>query len=117
MAHGSFLYRIIAVCALGCATTQVASQQQADARGYFDTVDLDGDGRISLPEFRNHMSRGFRDRDRNGDHVLQGDELPAPGARAVRLEDYLVALAQQFKRQDRNDDGYLDPGEFIAPPR
>ncbi|MCK9488681.1 MAG: EF-hand domain-containing protein [Xanthomonadales bacterium] len=84
---------------------------------YLQTMDLDGDGRISLAEYRDYMSRNFRRMDRNGDGVLTGDELPVPGARPVRLVDYLESLRQAFQRQDLNGDGYLDARELASPPR
>jgi Ca2+-binding EF-hand superfamily protein len=84
---------------------------------YLARIDLDGDGRISLTEFRDYMSRGFRDRDRDDNAVLEGDELPVPGARPVHLADHLEALARSFARQDRNGDGFLDADELAAPPR
>lgn len=84
---------------------------------YLERFDLDGDGRIALSEYRDYMSRGFRDMDVDGDGLLQGNELPVPGARPVRLTDHLDALAQSFHRQDRNADGYLDAAELASPPR
>ncbi|MFC0356090.1 calcium-dependent protein kinase 21 [Pseudofulvimonas gallinarii] len=80
-------------------------------------MDLDGDNRVSLAEFRDYMSRGFRSRDLDGNGILQGAELPDPGARPLRLADHLERLAEAFARQDRNGDGWLDAAELAAPPR
>lgn len=85
--------------------------------GYLATIDLDGNGLIALSEYRDYLSRGFRDMDADSNGVLEGRELPVSGARAVRLVDHLDALARGFERQDRNGDGYLDAVELAAPPR
>ena len=98
------------------ATAQATGLPDTPA-GYLARMDLDGDERISLAEFRDYMSRGFRDRDVDGNGILEGDELPVPGARALRLADHLQRLAEAFARQDRNGDGWLDAGELAAPPR
>lgn len=84
---------------------------------YLAAIDLDGDGRIGLSEYRDYMSRGFRRLDIDGNDVIEGEELPVPGARTVRLHDHLDALEQAFRRQDRDGDGHLDANELAAPPR
>lgn len=84
---------------------------------YLALMDLNGDGRISLAEYRDYMSRRFRAMDRDGDGVLRGDELPVPGTRPVRLADYLESLRQAFLRQDLDGNGYLDVRELASPPR
>lgn len=98
------------------ASSSVLSLPRTPAE-YLERMDLDGDGRISLAEYRDYMSRGFRDMDRDGNGILEGDELPVPGARPVHLRDHLEALRRAFERQDRNGDGYLDAAELAAPPR
>lgn len=84
---------------------------------YLAAIDLDGDGRIGLSEYRDYMSRGFRRMDADGNGTLEGDELPVPGARTVRLRDHLGSLEAAFRRQDANGDGQLDERELAAPPR
>lgn len=84
---------------------------------YLQRMDLDGDGAISLAEYRDYMSRGFRHMDLDGNGILEGAELPVPGARPVHLSDHLEALRRAFQRQDLNGDGYLDVHELAAPPR
>lgn len=99
----------------------VAATSASDLPGtpddYVMRMDLDGDNRVSLVEFRDYMSRGFRSRDLDGNGILQGAELPDPGARPLRLADHLERLAEAFARQDRNGDGWLDAAELAAPPR
>jgi hypothetical protein len=107
-------FMAVAVLAQGAALAQSMPLSPA---GYLASIDLDGDGRIALSEYRDYLSRGFRDMDADGNNVLEGDELPVPGARPVRLGDHLAALARGFERQDRNGDGHLDAAELAAPPR
>lgn len=113
--------RALAIASAICwiVAAGIASAQQGDLSpaGYLAKFDLDGDGRIALSEYRDYLSRGFRDMDVDRNGVLEGDELPVPGARPVRLADHLDALALGFRRQDRNGDGFLDSAELAAPPR
>lgn len=99
------------------APVGVLAQAPATPGDYLARYDLDGDGRVALAEYRDYLSRGFRDRDRDGNGVLEGDELPVPGTRAIRLADHLDALARGFARQDHDGDGFLDAAEMAAPPR
>lgn len=97
----------------------VAAQTPRDTREYLRQFDTDGDGRVSLSEFQNYMSRGFVQMDRNGDGILTADELPR-GTRARKtptLEARLRELSAAFDRQDINNDGYLDAREMAAPPQ
>ena len=89
----------------------------AQAGDYFKVVDLDADGRISLDEFLERMSWAFRQRDANGNGVLDPEEQHVPGAKPITLADHHARLTLQFRRQDGNSDGYLTPAEFLAPPR
>lgn len=114
--------RALALCAavavsLAATTTATATGLPETPDEYLARMDLDGDGRISLAEFRDYMSRGFRARDLDGNGILEGDELPVPGARRLHLTDHLQQLADAFSRQDRNGDGWLDRAELAAPPR
>ncbi|HET6603539.1 MAG TPA: hypothetical protein VFG21_04895 [Xanthomonadaceae bacterium] len=80
-------------------------------------MDADGDRRISLREYQSYLMRGFRARDRNGDGVLQADELPPGTRRSIDLTRHEANLAKSFRRQDTDGDGYLDARELLAPPR
>ncbi len=83
---------------------------------YFEAVDLDHDGRISLAEFQERMSWAFRQMDRDGDGLLAPGEQLVPGAPALTIEEHHRRLAAQFRRQDKNRDGWLSKREFLAPP-
>lgn len=95
---------------MGSASAQTAND-------YFQVVDRDGDGRLSLLEFQNWMSRAFHQMDRNHDAILAPDEQLVPNARTVTLTDLHHRLALQFARQDRNHDGWLTATEYLAPPQ
>ncbi len=98
-------------------TSPAAAQLAATPGEYLARMDADRDGRVSLAEYQAHLSRAFRDMDRDGDGVLIGDELPVRGARPVLLSEHHAALARAFRRQDRDGDGRLDARELAAPPR
>lgn len=92
----------------------VAQAQSADS--YFNAVDTDADGRISLSEYQERLSYAFRRMDRNGDGVVEVHEQLVPGAPRMTLAQLHAQLAEQFRRQDKNHDGWLSKREFLAPP-
>ncbi|MDY0021095.1 EF-hand domain-containing protein [Arenimonas caeni] len=90
----------------------------AGANGdYFSAVDLDGDGRVSLPEFLERMGFAFRQMDVDGNGVLEPHEQHIPDAPRITLAEHEARFSAQFHRQDANGDGYLSRTELIAPPR
>ena len=110
-------YGVLATTALLVLTSGLA-QAQATRAEYLRLFDTDGDGRVSLSEYQEYMSRGFYAMDRNGDGVLSASELPG-GVRtrtATTLESHRRALARMFDRLDINNDGYLDANELTAMP-
>lgn len=88
----------------------------AAANRYFEVVDTDRDGRISLPEYLDRMTWAFRRMDADGNGVLEPEEQLAPNSPRLTRADLEARLQGQFRRQDRNRDGSLDPAEFLAPP-
>ena len=105
-------------CALALALPAIApGEARAQAADYFKAVDLDGDGRLSLEEFLERMSWAFRQRDVNGNEVLDPEEQHVANARPISLAEHRARFTAQFQRQDTNRDGYLSPAEFLAPPR
>jgi hypothetical protein len=86
---------------------------------YLLRIDGNGDGRVSLSEYQDHLSYGFHQMDRDGDGVLAAHELPA-GTRARRaptLDAHRRALAATFDRQDLDNSGFLDARDLSAPPQ
>ncbi len=72
---------------------------------------------VDRAEFVDYMSRGFAFLDRDGNGVLEGDELPPTRHQVPRtLEAFQADLRRQFDRLDRNRDGWLSPGELARPP-
>jgi Ca2+-binding EF-hand superfamily protein len=63
------------------------------------------------------MSRGFQAMDRNGDGVIETDELPGGRGKRITLKEYQDNLRRQFHKLDRNRDDYLNASELTAPPR
>jgi hypothetical protein len=106
------LAAILAALAAGARAELPASP--AD---YLAGMDLDGDRRVDLDEYRAWMNRGFLRMDLDGNGLLEGDELPVAGARPVAWASHQSALAAAFARQDGNGDGVLDAAELAAPPR
>lgn len=111
-----------AACIAGCMLAAALSPPaNARERGeYFATLDRDGDGRVSLAEFQDYMSRGFRAMDRNRDGILQDNELPdgvvlRPGQPRT-LSALLANLERAFHRMDRDGSGHLSEAELLAPP-
>ena len=100
---------VAALCA--CAAAHAQSGQR-----YFDVVDLDRDGRISLAEYQERFSYAFRQMDRNRDGVVEEAEQEIAGLPRMTLAQLHAQLADQFRRQDKNHDGSLSPREFLAPP-
>ena len=105
-------------CTLLClalAAVPAVARAQSGA-SYFNVVDLDRDGRISLAEYHERFSYAFRRMDRNRDDVVDESEQLVPGAPRLTLAQLRAQLAEQFRRQDKNHDGTLSPREFLAPP-
>lgn len=110
----------IAGCLVAASLAPPAAAQRADRAEYFARMDRDGDGRISLAEFQDYMTRGFRAMDRNGDGILQDHELPEgvvlrPGQPRT-LSALLANLERAFHRMDRDGSGWLSEAQLLAPP-
>ncbi|MBQ4854918.1 EF-hand domain-containing protein [Rhodanobacter sp. B2A1Ga4] len=96
--------------------TAAASAQETRSQ-YLQLFDRDGDGRVSEAEYVAYMSRGFQAMDRNGNGIIDSDELPGGRGQPITLQEYRDNLRRQFHKLDRNHDGYLDARELTAPPQ
>lgn len=108
-----------AVILLAACTMSVQAQLARSPIEYLRRMDASGDGRVSLAEYQDYLSRGFLQMDRDRDGRLSAQELPA-GARTQRaptIESHRRALAATFDRQDLDNSGYLDARELAAPPQ
>jgi Ca2+-binding EF-hand superfamily protein len=106
---------LAAVALLAFAASALPAHAQSGA-SYFDIVDLDHDGRISLEEYIERFSYAFRQMDKNRDGVVEQGEQLVPGAPRLTVQELRTQLTSQFHRQDKNHDGSLSPREFLAPP-
>ncbi|HET9049288.1 MAG TPA: hypothetical protein VFN29_10060 [Chiayiivirga sp.] len=111
--HCSFTCLVLAL-----SISSVAHGQARDRVEYLGRFDADGDGRVSLREYQDYMSRGFRAMDRDGDGRLMPGELPrgVRGRGHTTLEAHLRALARTFDLLDVDNDGVLNAQELTAPP-
>jgi Ca2+-binding EF-hand superfamily protein len=94
-----------------------AAHAQDSRAAYLGFFDRDGDGKVSVAEYVQYMSRGFARMDANGDGRLERDELPGRRGEPISLESFKDNLRRQFRRLDRDRDGSLDAPELTAPPR
>jgi Ca2+-binding EF-hand superfamily protein len=90
------------------------AQSQAD---FVARMDTDGDRRVSLAEYTEHLSYAFRRMDADGNGVLEPNEQLVPNAKRLTLEEHHANLAAMFRRQDVDRDGFLSATELAAPPR
>lgn len=123
---------IMTISSAALALTTIASLAQA--RGVdFSTLDLDGNGAVTLEEMRASGQVRFDEVDTDGDGFLSQTELAAHSRaqseeRAARMisrmdknEDGKLSLDEMkprrgperiFNRMDRNDDGSISAEEF-----
>lgn len=103
------------IATAGNSIAQDATDAPSSPRAYLQRMDANGDGRVGEGEYVAYMSVGFARMDRDGNGVLEGDELP-PGSRRVTLSQFQESLRAAFHRQDANHDGFLNAAELSRPP-
>ena len=106
---------------LGAATAVRAGLDEATQKA-FDSVDVDGDGKVSWEEYRNRMLHVFHQMDHNGDGRLTPDETPPAKDKSgqpvkggtVTIEAFSVEIEKAFKKADGDGDGTLTPDEWTG---
>ncbi|MFZ1643716.1 MAG: hypothetical protein WAV07_20250 [Candidatus Contendobacter sp.] len=109
------------VLGLGAATAARAALDEATQKS-FDSVDVDGDGKVSWEEYRNRMLHVFHQMDHNGDGRLTPDETPPAKDKSgqpvkggtVTIEAFSVEIEKAFKKADGDGDGALTPDEWAG---
>ncbi len=98
----------------------MAGVSHAQVRGtgdYLQRMDVDANGKVSLPEYQDWLSYAFDNMDRNRDGLLAPEEQPGGRGKPLTRDAHRARVADMFKRQDRNRDGALDAKELAAPPQ
>jgi hypothetical protein len=90
---------------------------------HVEIVDIDGDGAISLDEFRAFGSNAFIELDPDADNALDPADLEgladaaafaamdADGDGRVSRMEFDAQLLADFRAADQDDDGLLSPGD------
>lgn len=111
----------IVVCAL--ATFVLAPMASANfvdrLKARLDRMDADGDGLITLDEFRVPGRKGGMPGDSDGDGSVSVDELNAhlderEAAQAARVAEHRARLTEHFAQADGDGDGVVTPDEAKA---
>jgi len=110
---------LASVLGLGAASGALAAVDEP-TRKSFDSVDVDGDGKVSWEEYRNRMLHVFHQMDHSGDGRLTSDETPPAKDKSgqpvkggtVSVEAYTASIEQAFKKADGDGDGALSPDEW-----
>jgi hypothetical protein len=97
------------------STNAISEQSSKDQ--YFNAIDQDQSGGVSLKEFQSWMRYAFDRIDTNKNDVIDADEALVPRMKGVTRAKHQANIAKQFNRQDANRDGALSKAELIAPPR
>lgn len=77
----------------------------------FETLDADGDGNLTVAEFKAQAAAKFAEADTNGDGVLSLEELTAAAA-ARAAERAAIMIARLIEFRDIDGDGALSQAEM-----
>ncbi len=79
----------------------------------FETLDADGDGKVTIAEFRAHAEAGLAEADADGDGLLTAQELAARAE--ARAAQRIAAMIERLIRwRDTDGDGALSAAELSA---
>ena len=99
---------------------------EATPVAHYESADRDANGKISVEEFRNRMTKVFFELDANGDGALQEDEfssvLIAPhheiadgdGDKAISHKEFMGHTIYLFETVDSDADGHFTKEELAA---
>lgn len=114
----SIVVLLLTVSLAGCGNSK---KKQAEADAHAAAVGFVPPSVTSRLDYGSSSERRFRALDRNGDNVLEADELPRPDSRLMTLdrngdgritaEEWGDGMLARFDRMDLNRDGALTSGE------
>jgi hypothetical protein len=111
-------HALATIVAAGLAGGVFVGGARAQTAGDFVArMDSDGDRRVSLAEYTEHLSYAFRRMDADGNGVLEPNEQLVPNGKRLTIAEHHANIAAMFRRQDVNQDAYLSASELAAPPR
>ncbi|MCF6317393.1 MAG: calcium-binding protein [Marinosulfonomonas sp.] len=108
----------VLVAGLGAGVVGMASAHQGGpGQISFETLDTNGDGKLTLAEMAAQKKARFTATDTNGDGMLSADEMLAQGK--ARMGDRMAKrmeprIGKMIERRDANGDGMLSIGEMEA---
>jgi|GEM_PF-659286 len=82
-------------------------------RPSFDVLDADGDGNLTVAEFRAHAMGSFADHDLDGDGLLTAQEM-GEAAAGRASERAATKIARMIEFRDANGDGALSSDEMAG---
>ncbi|WP_193141595.1 EF-hand domain-containing protein [Meridianimarinicoccus sp. MJW13] len=104
---------LTALVALPMAATPVLAKGGKGPEMTFETMDLNGDGGITVEELTGQRVARFTAADANGDGVLSVEEMQA-AAEAEFQQRMGARMEQMIERLDANGDGAISLEEFEA---
>jgi len=111
----------VLVAGLGVGVVGMASAHQGGpGRISFETLDTNGDGKLTQAELEAQKAARFTATDTNGDGMLSADEMLAQGK--ARIGDRMAKrmehrIGKMIERRDANGDGMLSISEMEAMPK
>ncbi len=83
----------------------------------FMDKDTDGDGKVSMSEFKDAALSAFPKKDKNNDGKVTAEECPkfddfnTDGNSFLSKDEFMKGHAKMFKKLDKNNDGYISASE------
>jgi Ca2+-binding EF-hand superfamily protein len=83
---------------------------------YFQAIDTDQSGLVSITEYQLWMRYAFDRIDSNRNDVIDEEEALVPKMQGITRSKHQANIAARFHRQDKNRDGQLNSEELTAAP-